>query len=271
MPKKKPSNEQSFWERLANFWAPYNTRNWPGMFPSPLPQGTPVGQGVYGRPDQAGIIWNPVMPPISTIESVYGPGVTTLPYPPEQRPYVGGMQLLPPPSPSVQSIYGRGVVTRGAPPTPSWTPGKKEQAQQPSTGGGEGWYAAGGWGNPNLVYQTTGGYWRPTTYGRDIYGLSELNVGPGGELQGAYNRYGQPLGTTAPLQTTHTRLGGKYYYRRRTPEEIRQMNLERGKIGPTIDLVRQRRGGAWQGGGGGQQPQGEQRPYWQNALINWRF
>jgi hypothetical protein len=123
-----------------------------------------------------------------------------------------------------------------------------------------------------LVYQM-GGYWRPTVYGQDIYGLSELNVGPGGELQGAYNRYGQPLGTTAPLQTTHRRLGGKYYYRQRTPEEIYRMNLERGKNGPTIQRIRQARSSAPQtgsgggGGGGGTQ----ERPYWQNALINWRF
>ena len=152
------------------------------------------------------------------------------------------------------------------------------------TGGGAGWYGGatgpqgetygGGWGNANLVSNLGSEerpYYVPSGYGDKMYGLSDLNVDPvTGELTGSLNRYGQPLGTTAPLQTTHRRLGGRNYRRRRTPEEVEQINRQQGKLGPTIQDIHKYRKGKSGGGGGGSGGGGSgSSPNWYNDMINW--
>lgn len=126
----------------------------------------------------------------------------------------------------------------------------------------EGEYYGGGWGNPNFVWGGEG-YYRPSYYGRRAYGLSAENVNQeSGELQGSLNRFGQPLGTEAPLQAQGPRR--KYPgWSSTTP------------YGPWKNRIRPNPGkgggGTGGGGGGGTTQQSKSGPIWYNDLINWNM
>lgn len=122
------------------------------------------------------------------------------------------------------------------------------------------------------------------------YGLSDLNLELGG---GSYNKYGQPLGTEAPLQTTmkNTR-GGKFTKKKElmaygwTPEEggvtkdqaWERRNRSKGKLGPQIkDIIDRNRkaskaaAGGGSGGGGKKKNDTGQKYFYGNELITWKI
>lgn len=238
--------------------------NYPAYSP---PSASYPGFGYPGYRSQGGIAWG--APPPAAIatpaaSSVFAaPPATTTTATPTASPYGTSWGAFYNPVPA--------LLTRGGPVTEPTT--SKPKSGGASQGQGTpgyfagvpneyapGGYYGGGWGNPNMVWGGEG-YYRPSQYGYRAFGLSRENVNPlTGELQGSLNRYGQALGTPAPLMAQGPHRPGKGWAstspygpgKFRMPGVVHPRPKDPGKGG----------GGNKSGGGGG---------YWQNELISWRF
>lgn len=148
----------------------------------------------------------------------------------------------------------------------AWTPQTYTPSGQAGYFGGVTPYEGGptyggGWGNPNMVYQNYYGTYRPSDYGQRAYGLSELNVNKEtGELQGALNRYGQPLGTEAPLMAHGPYRPGRGWSST-TPYGPSKFRM------PGVVHPRPKEPGK----GGGGNTQSTSGTGWGNELISWRI
>lgn len=272
--KKKPTTN-NFWKNFQKWMESLQAQG--GMtgadFPAPAPPSVsyPTYGGPTGYRSQGGQAWGWTPQPQPT-----GAPKTVASMPP--------VQYNPPPvsAPPGASVGGAGGTGFNYYYTPGLYNPPASIEQGGFGGGGSGQPASSGYGwrsNPNLVWQSPYGNYYASRYGQRALGLSDLNIDrTTGELTGAYNRYGQPLGTSAPVGTTMQRQAGKYYFDARTPEENLWYNRMYGKPGVAVQSLQDKRAKMRGPANEGTTQKSKGGPItstsgtgWQNALINWRY
>lgn len=230
------------------------------IYPTP-----PAGYGFGGAAagPATGAYYNPFAGAPAYGSSYAGPPVSMYGYAPPAVGGYGGAPLTYGYTPPMYNYEGY------VPSTYTTMQPFRAQAQQ-GQGGGDGGGEAGGEREGAYDWFYDRGAWRR-------YGLSDLNYD---RLQesgdpGAYNRYGQPLGTAAPVGTTMQRQSGKYYKNPFTEQNMRRMNYTYHKPGISIQELRETRKklrGTYSGevkGEGGKKQKSKSGPVWYNDLINW--
>lgn len=285
--RRRPTQTGSFWENFQRWLNTLQAQGGltRGNFPAPTPASVSYpGYGYTGYRSQGGQAWG------APLANVGAGGWTPQP---ATTPASNVLQSPAATTTGTQSPYGtswgqfynptQALLTRGGPVT---TPAPTTAGTQNTTGYGQGTpgyfagvpneyapggYYGGGWGNQNLVWGGEG-YYRPSNYGSRAYGLSELNVNnQTGELQGSLNRYGQALGTPAPLMAHGPQRpwsGMGKVYAPEGQEPVVPTNVHGNKFDARAAKGSNQRK---KGGGGGTGSSGYNPGYWQNELISWRF